>query len=64
MWVCVSVDVCICAYLYVHLGCMDGLQMNVIYVLYMPVFIRELQHHSVLLTALACNWLTELNVTV
>lgn len=37
--------------------------MKPIYVLGMPVFIRELQHHSVLLTALACNWLTELNVS-
>ena len=34
-----------------------------LYPIHMPVFIRDLQHCSVLLTAVACNWLTELNIS-
>lgn len=63
--VCLSVCMCVrvCAYLYMHFGSMEGFQMKPIYILNMPLFIGELQHHSVLLTALAYNWLTALNVS-
>lgn len=57
--VCVCGEVCICAFVSAGRGCMDRLQKKPIYILDMPVSIRELQHHSVLLTALACNCLTE-----
>lgn len=55
VWKCGRVRVCV----YVHSGCMDRHQMKPIYILDVPVFIGELQHHSVLLTALASNWLTD-----
>lgn len=57
--VCVEVWTCACVCAYVHSGCMDRHQMKPIYILDVPVFIGELQHHSVLLTALASNWLTD-----
>lgn len=64
-----SGDVCGCgsvhtsAYLYVQCGRAGRLQMKLIYTLNIPLFIRELQHHFVPLTAPACNWQTELKVS-